>query len=157
MVNNTSVRGLNLVLQTSNIACNIDTVSATHTCICSLHLGYPCLISWSAQTKMKYEITFQHYDEIKMRIRPEFGSQYMYTRKSLLALRSVRRQTSKIRHKTIKKYLKLSRHWITVMQLNHLSLAPHKRDIGKQCRPRSDAAERCLNLIQTFLQDVMMI
>ena len=26
--------------------------------------------------------------------------------------------------------------------LTHLSLASHKRDIGKQCRPRSDATER---------------
>ena len=26
--------------------------------------------------------------------------------------------------------------------LTHLSLVSHKRDIGKQCRPRSDAAER---------------
>ena len=25
--------------------------------------------------------------------------------------------------------------------LTHLSLASHKRDIGRQCRPRSDAAE----------------
>ena len=28
--------------------------------------------------------------------------------------------------------------------LTHLSLASHKRNIGKQCRPRSDAAERCV-------------
>ena len=26
--------------------------------------------------------------------------------------------------------------------LTHISLASHKKDIGKQCRPRSDAAER---------------
>ena len=26
--------------------------------------------------------------------------------------------------------------------LTHLSLASHKKDIGKQCKPRSDAAER---------------
>ena len=26
--------------------------------------------------------------------------------------------------------------------LTHLSLAPYKKDIGKQCRPWSDAAER---------------
>ena len=30
------------------------------------------------------------------------------------------------------------------MVLTHLCLASHKRDIGKQCRPRSD---RCLTLI----------
>ena len=29
----------------------------------------------------------------------------------------------------------------TIILLTHLSLASHKRDIGKQCRPRSDAAE----------------
>ena len=28
--------------------------------------------------------------------------------------------------------------------LTHISLASHFRDIGKQCRPRSDAAEHCL-------------
>ena len=27
------------------------------------------------------------------------------------------------------------------LALTHLSLASHKRDIGKQCRPRSDATE----------------
>ena len=30
----------------------------------------------------------------------------------------------------------------SVTWLTHLSLGSHKRDIGKQCRPRSDAAER---------------
>ena len=31
---------------------------------------------------------------------------------------------------------------IPFLPLTHLSLASHKRDIGKQCRPRSDAAKR---------------
>ena len=30
---------------------------------------------------------------------------------------------------------------ITVITLNHLCLASHKRDTGKQCRPRSDVPE----------------
>ena len=30
----------------------------------------------------------------------------------------------------------------TIYILTHLSLVSHKRDISKQCRPRSDAAER---------------
>ena len=35
--------------------------------------------------------------------------------------------------------------------LTHLSLASHKRDIGKQCRPRSDAAEcRMWHLIRVY-------
>ena len=28
------------------------------------------------------------------------------------------------------------------MELTHLSLASHKRDIGNECRPRPDAKER---------------
>ena len=28
-----------------------------------------------------------------------------------------------------------------ILKLTHLSLASHKKDIDKQCRPRSDAAE----------------
>ena len=31
---------------------------------------------------------------------------------------------------------------LVIRTLTHLSLASHKRDIGKQCRPRSDATER---------------
>ena len=32
--------------------------------------------------------------------------------------------------------------WNLFVYLTHLSLASHKRDTGKQCRPRSDAEER---------------
>ena len=31
---------------------------------------------------------------------------------------------------------------VSLPVLTHVCLASHKRDIGKQCRPRSDAAER---------------
>ena len=30
---------------------------------------------------------------------------------------------------------------LSAVLLTHLSLASHKRDVGKQCRPGSDAAE----------------
>ena len=49
--------------------------------------------------------------------------------------------------------------------LTHLSLASHKRDIGKQCIPRSDATSdaasdqdlHCLHKVQKSLQNMIII
>ena len=51
--------------------------------------------------------------------------------------------------------------FVAKVALTHLSLASHKRDTGKQYRPRLDAASdqglHCLHLVQKLLQKMMII
>ena len=49
---------------------------------------------------------------------------------------------------------------LVLLRMNYLYLAPHKRDINKQCRPRSVAADQglhSLHEIQEFLLNMVII